>query len=169
MSIYDIVLNYSNNMNEEKKFCIISIDGRFNKFSLNFSKLNNCFSFSINSHEKFSENVLKEKTKEFPNIIIVSALAGESSNKTLLNLLEILKDKNCLVVASTPFDFEGKKRKKIADEILDILDDKKVNKIVFYSRNFFRKWKEEDLSTFKDIYSFVNLQIVQTINEILGC
>ena len=84
-----------------------------------------------------------------------------------MNILDILKDKNCLVVANTPFDFEGKKRRKIANEILEILEIKNINKLIFYSRSFFKKWKEEDLNGFKDIYSFVDVQLIETINNII--
>ena len=167
MSIIDILMMYYKNMNNLKPFCIISIDGRLNKFSKNFPKLNSCVCFSIDSHENFNETELKEKTKDYHNIIIVCGLAGESAGRILLNILDILKDKNCLVVANTPFDFEGKKRRKIANEILEILEIKNINKLIFYSRSFFKKWKEEDLDGFKDIYSFVDVQLIETINKII--
>ena len=96
-------------MNNIRPFCIISIDGNFNKFSSNFSKLNNSFCFAIDSHKELNESELKEKTKDFYNVIIVLALGGRYANEKLLKVLEVLKDKNCLIVANTPFDFEGKK------------------------------------------------------------
>ena len=154
-------------MNNIRPFCIISIDGNFNKFSSNFSKLNSSFCFAIDSHKELNESELKEKTKDFYNVIIVLALGGRYANEKLLKVLEVLKDKNCLIVANTPFDFEGKKKNKIANEMLEILESKNANKIIFYSRSFFKKWKEEDLANFKDIYSFVNVQLVETINKVI--
>ena len=154
-------------MNNTRPFCIISIDGNFNKFSSNFSKINDSFCITFDSHKELNECELKEKTKNSYNIIIVSALGGNCANRTLFRMLEILKDKNCLVIANTPFDFEGKKKRNIANEALGILENKNINKIVFYSRSFFKKWKEEDLTNFKNIYSFVDLQLVETINKII--
>ena len=62
---------------------------------------------------------------------------------------------------------QGKRKNKISNEMLEILESKNANKIIFYSRSFFKKWKEEDLANFKDIYSFVNVQLVETINKVI--
>lgn len=154
--------------NKLNTFCIIAIDGKFNKFSLNFSKINSSNCFAIDSREKINEDELKKLVENFDNIIITLAFGGSHANKILLKVIEFFEDKKLLVVANTPFSIEGKRKKLISKEIINILDIKNINTMIFYSDNLLNFVTDNKPCSIRDFFAIIDAIKIKNINKVIN-
>lgn len=141
-----------NKLNSKTKILITD-----NKNDLGADNFENVF-YSDNDNLEIK---IKDWEKLYNEFIIVAGIASEFAQAIVKILNQEMKNKHCYILVY-PFDFEGERRKGIAESVLSEL--KSANPIVIYADKILANIDKK--ITLKDAFDIVDAKIIDYIKDI---